>query len=385
MSRYASSRREAIALRATGVVYLLVLAALVWLSIAIYTKTFSDHVTVSVATERAGLQLNVGGDVRMNGAIVGRVSSVKPDGEAGRVDLQIDREAADQIPADVSARIVPTTLFGQKYVELTSDSSPVDAHLVDGSQLVQDTSAEAVEVTELLDRLEPVVTAVSPDRLSATLTALSTGLDGNGQKLGTLVNRSGSYLQEFNADLPLVEKDLRLIERVAGQYADAAPDLLKVAENATVSARTLRDNRRNLESLFTNVSRMADSTRVLLEDVGGNFVDSARIARPTLELLDEFAPQLTCMIDGFLVVRDQSAAQVRGGSIQGDFTLGSQLPGYGEDDQLEFNTLGAGPACHGLPNAQIPFPDYTLDEGYDRPPANDLTQILLGPNVGGGQ
>ena len=91
---------EARSLRVTGLVWLLVLALLVALSVATYNKAFDGHVTVVVDAPRTGLQLNVGGDVRMNGAIVGRISGVSATDDGARVELQLDGDDADRARDD---------------------------------------------------------------------------------------------------------------------------------------------------------------------------------------------------------------------------------------------------------------------------------------------
>ena len=119
----------------SGVGWLLLLALLVLLSVATYNKAFDGHVTATIQAPRTGMQLNVGGDVRMNGAIVGRVSGVDATTDGAEVEVQLDGDDADRIPDTATARILPTTLFGQKYVELTSPADPGDGHVVDGTVL----------------------------------------------------------------------------------------------------------------------------------------------------------------------------------------------------------------------------------------------------------
>ena len=105
-------------LQLAGVVLIATLAALVALSIAIYNKKFTNFTTVTVKAERAGLQLAKFGDVRMHGALVGRVSSIESDGKQAVITLSLSPDAARTIPDDVSVRILPTTLFGQNFLEL---------------------------------------------------------------------------------------------------------------------------------------------------------------------------------------------------------------------------------------------------------------------------
>lgn len=384
MTRHAQSAVEAWRLRATGLVYLVVLAALVWLSIAAYDKAFTDHVTVEVTARKAGLQLNVGGDVRMNGAIVGRVSGVRPGAPGAVVELQIDGDAADEIPTDVTARILPTTLFGQKFVELSSPADPAAAHLTEGARIAEDPGPSAVEVNEVLDRLDPLLTAVRPERLASTLSALSTGLDGRGARLGELIDGSGAYLEQLNELTPGIERDLGLLRDVSGQYAAVAPDLLQIARDASRTSRTIRSRSSDLERFFTEVRDVAAVGDRVLRDNRDAIVATSRISRPTLELLAQYSPELPCVLDGFLAGSRQAGAQVKGGSIQGNFTLGAQVPGYAQKDALKLGDVGTGPSCRGLPNAPVPYPGVVLDDGYTRPKANDLLPILLGPDIGGG-
>ena len=57
------------------------------------------------------------GDVRMHGALVGYVDNVSSDGQHAKIRVALKPEAARGIPSDVSAQILPTTLFGQNYIE----------------------------------------------------------------------------------------------------------------------------------------------------------------------------------------------------------------------------------------------------------------------------
>ncbi len=105
-------------LQLAGVVLIVTMALLLGLSIAIYNKKFTNFTTVTVKADRAGLQLAKFGDVRLHGALVGRIASIKSDGKQAVITLSLSPDAARTIPADVSVRILPTTLFGQNFLEL---------------------------------------------------------------------------------------------------------------------------------------------------------------------------------------------------------------------------------------------------------------------------
>ncbi|MGZ4447564.1 MAG: MCE family protein [Nocardioides sp.] len=366
-----TSRGEAFRLRLLGLVYAAVLAGLVGLSVAAYQHVFDHHVTVTVQAANAGQQLNVGGDVRMNGAIVGRVSDVRSDRGGALVSLQIDHDAAARIPADTVARILPTTLFGQKYVELHSSSRAVGGGLHDGDRLAEDTSAEAVELTDVLDDLDPVLTAVRPQRLAATLTALSQGLAGRGDQARTTMADGRGYLAALNRQGPLFVRDLGLLSLVSGHYADDAPHLFGLARHAATTSRTLSQPG-VLDRFLGSVTRASDTGDVLLRANQRRIEESLRLARPTSELLAEYSPEFPCVVQGFLDVQSSSAAQIRGGNFQGYFTTGAQKPGYDSGDHLRLGDLGTGPACRGLPGPPVPYPGVDLHDGVHDGPAVPL-------------
>ena len=99
-----------------GVAFLTTIALLIGLSIAVYQKAFADVTMVTVKADRAGLQLAKFGDVRVNGALVGAVRKVSQDGEEASIEVALSPAAAEEIPDNVEVQILPTTLFGQKYL-----------------------------------------------------------------------------------------------------------------------------------------------------------------------------------------------------------------------------------------------------------------------------
>ena len=95
--------------RLQGVAFLVVVAALLGLTVAIYNKSLpwqaSDHVTLEA--DRVGNQLVVPADVKLDGVLVGRVSGVSTSGTIAKLNLQISKSKIDEIPANVVARILP--------------------------------------------------------------------------------------------------------------------------------------------------------------------------------------------------------------------------------------------------------------------------------------
>ncbi|MGH3585205.1 MAG: MlaD family protein, partial [Pseudonocardia sp.] len=115
--------------RLLGVVFVAALVAMVGLAVGRYAGVFESPVPVTLRVERAGTQLAERADVKVRGLEVGEVSAVTTDGTGATVELALDPEKVDLIPANVSAQLIPKTLFGERYVSLVLPDGPKVASL----------------------------------------------------------------------------------------------------------------------------------------------------------------------------------------------------------------------------------------------------------------
>ncbi len=238
------SPREHRRLMVAGVAFIATIAALIALSIAMYNKAFTTTTTVTVKADRAGQQLAKFGDVRMHGALVGHVQKVSSDGDQAILTLSLKPEAARQVPDNVDVRILPTTLFGQKFVEFVPPASGASASpLKNGSVIPASRVTTNVELQSVLADLFPLLKSINPADLNATLNALSNALEGKGDQLGETLVGFDDYLSRFNKELPTVQSDLRLLADVARTYELASPDLLNVMLSAYVTSRTISERK----------------------------------------------------------------------------------------------------------------------------------------------
>src|SRR5215207_6386592 len=220
------STKEHNRLLLAGIGFLLSIALLLWLSIAIYNKEFDRVTMVTVKADRAGLQLAKFGDVRIHGALVGQVRKVTQDGDGAEIQIALDPDAAKEIPANITVEILPTTLFGQKYIALNRPADPASDSIEDGDVIPADRVETNVELSQILADLFPLLRAVQPADLNATLNALSTALQGRGEQIGQTMDDLGAYLDVMDDHLPTLRQDLIALADVADTYDLAAPDLL---------------------------------------------------------------------------------------------------------------------------------------------------------------
>lgn len=366
--------------QAKGLVLLLVVAALICVSVLQYRKAFSPAISVTLMTGRAGLQLNVHGDVRIHGALVGSVAEVTAHGSGAIVRLRLEPKTAVEVPEDVHATIRPTTLFGQRYVALTIPDGSTGRAISDGAVVPRSRTSTTIELNRALGELHELLRTIQPAQLSNTLNALADALRGRGENMGRTIELLDTYLAELNRHLPALRETVALLPPVTDSYADATPDLLAILANGTVTARTVREREAELITLLAEVTDSARTTRRFLDRHGEELIRLSRTGRPLMELLAEYSPQFPCLIEGLHEVEKVAITTMKHDRLQALVEIGPQPDGYTAEDRPVYGDLGHGPDCRGLPDPRIPFPGVDAQDGAsyvleDPAPDNPFAQV----------
>lgn len=360
--------------RVQGVAFLIVIAALVALSIGKYSGAFSDGVPVTLQVDHTGLQLDKHADVKVRGVIVGEVTDLKASGTAAIVALRLKPEMALLIPDNVSARMLPKTLFGEKYVALVLPQHPSARPLSAGDVIPQDRSQAARELDAALDSLLPLLQDVAPQDLARTLGAVSGALRGRGVQLGDTLVRLQQLVSGLNPALPQLSEDITRIAGLADTYSRAAPDLLAALADLSTTTRTVAEQRQNLMQLWISVTGVSDDLRDFLQRNRENLIALTADSRPTLESLARYAPEYPCLLHQVAGLVPQLDQAFGVGSPQPGLHIylevtnnrGKYLPGVDEPRYAE----DRGPRCYPVRDG-IKFPEYPggpIHDGSTPPP-----------------
>lgn len=286
ISRDLEHRRGSLVQR--GIATLVVLGLAVVAFAAAQGGLFSDRVDVAAQVDDIGGALVVGNDVKIRGAIVGRVTSIDARDGGVRLGLSIDPDEADRLPAEVTARILPATVFGTSFVDLVPPERVATGEtLRAGAVIPQDPSSETRELQDALDTSYEILTAVEPARLATTLGAFAEALDGRGESLGSTFVTLDSYLERLEPQLPQVREDLQLLATNLSTIADISPDLLDALESSFVTTRTIVDRQADLATVLTGGDALVDETQLL---VAGN-------QQALIKALDQSAPIVETLFD----------------------------------------------------------------------------------------
>jgi len=362
--------------RLLGLAFVVVLAGALTLSVLVYRKAFTPVVRVSLRADHTGLQLNPGAEVKLRGVVVGEVRRISADGSGAALDLALDPAAARRIPANVSARLLPKTLFGERYVALVAPDASTQNIIKDGAVITQDRSRSGVELQQVLDDALPLLQSIHPDKLAATLGALATALEGRGDRLGANLADLDAYLARLNTEMPTIADDVRKLATVLDVYDGALPDLLSILRDVTVTATTISDQRQQLATFLADTTDAADVTTLFLNRHGDQLITLGRVSRPVLELLAAYAPEYPCLMEGLVALQPRVEDTFSGGRMHitleitkdnGKYIAGRDEPVYGAHN---------GPNCWGLPNPPTPAPAVAIDDGYDHSGSRPATPKL---------
>jgi phospholipid/cholesterol/gamma-HCH transport system substrate-binding protein len=298
-----------------GLLSLVILAAslaLVWLQ---FRGDLLPSTRLTMIATRAGLSMDPGSRVTYNGVQIGRVAKVEEitrNGEPkAKFTLDVDSKYVQLIPANVRAQIDASTAFGNKYVVLSAPKSPVAKRIT--SSDVIDVSHVTTEFNTLFETVVDIAEKVDPVKLNATLTATAQALDGLGNKFGQSITNGNTILGELNSRMPQIRHDIERLADLADVYADASPDLWDFLQNAVTTARTVNEHEGDLDAALLASVGFGNTAGEVFERGAPYLRRALQDLVPTSELLDEYSPELFCVIHKLANVAPKSA-EIFGGN-----------------------------------------------------------------------
>jgi phospholipid/cholesterol/gamma-HCH transport system substrate-binding protein len=281
-----------------GLVLVVVLTVVLVLVYFQFRGSFTPKTKLTMISARAGLSMDPGSKVTYNGVEIGRVAKIQEIQQNGvskaKFTLDVDPKYLRLIPANVDANLKATTVFGNKYVSFTSPNNPTPRRIT--SHDVIDATSVTTEFNTLFETVVSISQKVDPVKLNATLSATAQALDGLGTKFGQAIVNGNDILADLNPRQPQFRYDVQKLADTADVYAAASPDLFDALRNAVTTARTLNDQRANLDRALMASVGFGNTGADVLERSGPYLVRGTADLIPTSQLLNEYSPMIYCLI-----------------------------------------------------------------------------------------
>jgi phospholipid/cholesterol/gamma-HCH transport system substrate-binding protein len=333
-----------------GLAAVIVMAGIVIVAIMMFRGDYTTSQPLTVLSQRAGLVMNPGAKVELLGVQVGRVASIDtlPNDQAA-IRLEMDPSQLAEIPANVRVDIASPTVFGAKSVDLTPPADPSPQMLRPGQVL--DANHVTVELNTTFQQLTSVLSKIQPEKLNATLGAISAALDGRGEKFGQTLSDLDHLFVKLNPSLDNLNHDLEVAPAVLNAYADASPDLVSTADNAVRLSKTIVDEQHDLDAILVSSTGLANIGNDVLGTNTGPLTDALHLLLPTTALTDRYNAALTCGLAGLNVMASGPPLQMPGVVITTGFQAGVER--YRYPSNLPKVAATGGPQCGMLP--RVPF------------------------------
>jgi phospholipid/cholesterol/gamma-HCH transport system substrate-binding protein len=349
--------------RLAGAAFLALLLVLAGLSVAVFNKDFSGDTMVTLYTDSTGNEMNIDADVQVKGVDVGQVRSITANGTGAKLELAINPQTAASLPANVTAEMLPTTLFGERYVSLVEPATPDTAPTLAQTRVVQqDRSADAVELETVLNDMLPMLTAVQPQKLSVTLTAIADTLQGRGRTLGQTLDAVNAYLKQFNPQLPQLDTDIDELVQVTQTYSQAAPGIIESLKDFSVTSQVVASEAANLDSLYSVVTGASGNLTSFLDQNQHNLIGLSAESGPTLKILAEYSKEFPCVFQQLAELIPNMDKVLGAGTgqpglhanlttvpAQAPYQAGTDTPQYTPQVCVAGQPCGGGPHCYATP------------------------------------
>ncbi|WP_442011876.1 MCE family protein [Mycobacterium sp. 2YAF39] len=390
-----ASPRNAV-IKVAGVITVLAMVgvlAFVWVQ---FRGGLAPTTKLTLLASRSGLSMDHGSKVTYNGVVIGRVTAVEPDSldktTRAKITLEVTPDSLASIPANATATIKASTVFGNKYVAFSSPKNPSPESLSPSQPI--DVSSVTTEFDTLFETIMSIAEKVDPIKLNATLSATAEALTGLGDKFGRSLVDGNAILDQVNPRMPQVRYDIQRLADLADIYADASPDLWDALRDAVTTVKTLNGQRDELDAALMASVGFGNTGADILRRGNPFLVRGMADLVPTADLLDEYSPQLLCMFRNYHDVAPKVAAASGGNgysAVTNSAVLGAENP-YVYPDNLPRTNASGGPG--GKPGCWQPItrdlwpaPYLVTDTGASIAPYNhmELGQPILNEYVWGRQ
>lgn len=198
--------------------------------------------------------------VRVLGLPAGHVSDIVVEGDRVRVVLAVDEDVP--VPVDARAALIPQSLIGERYVQLTPAWLEGEERLQDLDEderiIDLDETIIPVEPDEALAELNEFLEDLNPDDLGRLITNAAEDLDGNGAHLNRALETVSGLVDSFARRDDELAAIVDNFDRFTATLVEREAQIGEVIDSFARTTGVLAEERRNLEALLAGLARISE-------------------------------------------------------------------------------------------------------------------------------
>ena len=288
-------------LKLAGLILLLILALISTFVFLQFRGKLTPKTQLTLLSSRSGLVMDPNSKVTYNGVEIGRVTTISAQAEGGtelaKLLLEVNPRFIPLIPSNVEADIQATTIFGNKYVSLTSPANPSPT-LISSTDVI-DVRNVTTEFNTLFETITGIAEKIDPVKLNLTLSATAESLTGLGTRFGESLVNANVALEELNPRLPRLQYGVQRLADTADIYTAYFPDLWDGLDNLLTTSRTINAQRSDLDAALLAAAGFGNTGADVFERGMPYFIRAMSDLVPTSQTLNTYSPSLFCMIRNY--------------------------------------------------------------------------------------
>lgn len=277
-----------------GVTAALVLACASLAIVANGTGAFRANPTVTTVLPAAAGPVHEQSPVQYKGVRVGTLTRVDANTTGARLTLQLDPARINDVPADVEVRLLPRTLFGDQFLDLTAAPCWPQTYsprhcgggkLAAGATLPADTSAATVQLYAVYTRMYQLLNVLQPAKLQVALSAVADALRGRGGQIGGMIDQASALVQQNRPMLDNLGGDLGTVAKLSDDLSASAPDVFHALDDAVDLSHLVAEKKQNINDLLSAGIGVTAQSQRFLDENAQRTIQLVRSADPIVDVL----------------------------------------------------------------------------------------------------
>ena len=297
-----------------GTVTALFAAYAAWTGLS-YLGKVGGGIRMTAYLPTSGDSLGPASNVKYHGLVVGRVVTITGEAGKSRAQIVLKPDQAREIPANVTARVLPATIFGSEYVDLVAPRNPETRRLPSVHTIPADRSAETLRIMDAVAAGERILRAVDPSQLDSTTSAIATCSTTTARTSGASSSAPATTSARCSRTATRFYRDLRLLGNVSQGAADAEPHLVAALRNSHSTLRLVVDQRRSVDALISGTTGLSSETTTFLQRNEGNLVGTIYAGEPIVHVYNGRRDKLADLLQAVPHVLSNGANGVKDGKI----------------------------------------------------------------------
>jgi virulence factor Mce-like protein len=216
-----------------------------------------DRITVTAVFTNA-LNLPAKAKVKLNGADIGAVESIRAQDYTAHVTMRISADAP--LHAGATAELRSATPLGDVFVAIRPDphQAPDAPPLRDGDTITLNSTSAAATIEDALGSAALLVNGGAIRRLVTVVNGTGSAVGGRGEKVAALLEQTNTLLSRLNARSAQIEGALRSTSDLAAALSARQDTLNEAISAAGPGIRTIQANTAQLADLVDAVARVTN-------------------------------------------------------------------------------------------------------------------------------